>query len=66
MQDEEFKIEGDRYSPSEFVNDSQYFLGVVIRTYMLFEAVSEIPVRELNRLIEDTAFSAELAESPDY
>jgi len=66
MLDEEFKIESRKYSPSKFVNDVQYFLGVIIRSYMLFESVSGIPVRELNRLIEDAAFSAELAESPDF
>jgi len=66
MQDEDFKMDTKNYSPSEFVNDCQYFLGAVIRTYMLFEVVSDIPVRKLNRLIEDAAFSAELVESPEY
>lgn len=66
MDDNEFKLESEGYSTSEYVNDVQYFLGTIIRTYMLFDAVADIPVQRLNQEIEDAAFSAELDVSYDY
>lgn len=58
--DDAFKVESEKYGPVEFAADMQYFLGMTIRTYMLYDMVADIPVRQLNQRIEDAAFSAEL------
>lgn len=60
MDDDEFKIESERYGSTEFADDAQYFLGMTIQTYMLYDMVADIPVRKLNQWIEEAAFSAEL------
>lgn len=66
MNDDVFKVESEGYGPVTFANDAQYFLGMTIRTYMLYDMVADIPVRELNQRIEDVVFSAELDMSYEF
>lgn len=60
MDDDAFEFESEGYGSVEFAADAQYFLGITIQTYMLYDMVTDIPIQKLNQRIEDAAFSAEL------
>lgn len=66
MTDEQFVVESEDFEPQDFADEAQYFLGTLIRTYMLCDAVADVSVNDMNTCVEEAAFSAELDVDLDY